>query len=134
MTSSTASIGSSPSVSSKKSLIGHGIVALVTLALVGSAFAKFAGASAMVENFAKFHLSGFLIPVGVIEVVSVLLFAVPKTASLGTLLLTGYFGGAVVAHLAGNDVVGVFPALILGALAWTANGLRNPNMFESLTR
>lgn len=109
------------------------LVGLVSFGLLASGAAKLAGAAPIVANFEKFHLSPFRVPIGVIEIVSVLLFAVPKTSSLGTLLLTGYFGGAIVAHLAGNDAGGMAPVLVLGLMTWGANYLRNRKMFQSLT-
>jgi hypothetical protein len=118
----------------KTHVVAHVLAGLVTFALIGSAAFKFSGAQAIVENFEKLHLTPFRIPIAVIELVSVLLFAIPKTSSLGTLLLTGYLGGAAVAHLTSNDAVGAAPALILGVLAWGANYLRNRQMFESITR
>jgi DoxX-like family len=118
----------------KTPIAAHILVGLVTLGLSASAAAKLSGAQAIVENFEKLHLTPFRVPIGIIEIVSVVLFAVPKTSSLGTLLLTGYLGGAVVAHLTSNDAAGMGPALVLGLLAWTANYLRNRQMFESLTR
>lgn len=118
---------------SKTPVAAHVLAGLVTFALVGSAAAKLSGAQAMVENFEKYHLGGFRLPIAMIELVSVILFAVPKTSSLGTLLLTGYFGGAIVAHLSASEPAGAVPAMILGGLAWGANYLRNRKMFESLT-
>jgi hypothetical protein len=101
----------------KTHVVAHVLAGLVTFALIGSAAFKFSGAQAIVENFEKLHLTPFRIPI-----------------ALGTLLLTGYLGGAVVAHLTSNDAVGAAPALILGVLAWGANYLRNRQMFESITR
>jgi DoxX-like family len=134
MTTSVSSASTASSSNSKRGLIGNILAGVVTLAMLASAGGKFSGAQPIIENFDKFHLSGFVTPIGVIELICALLFAVPKTSSLGTLLATGYFGGAVVAHLAGNDVAGVIPALVLGALAWVANAIRNPKMFESLSK
>ncbi|MEM7607527.1 MAG: DoxX family protein [Myxococcota bacterium] len=120
--------------SRKTPLAGHVLTGLVTLALLASAGGKLSGAEAVVENLSASHLADFIMPIGVLELVVALLFAIPKTSSLGTLLVTGYFGGAIVAHLAAQDPAGIAPAVVLGALAWVANYLRNPSMFESLKR
>lgn len=37
--------------------------------------------------------------IGIIEIVSLLLFIIPRTGILGTLLLVAYMGGAIVTHL-----------------------------------
>jgi hypothetical protein len=112
----------------------HILTGLVTLAFVASAGFKLSGAKAVLENFEKLHLLEFRVPIGILELGCALLFAIPKTSSLGTLLLTGYLGGAVVAHLTSNDAGGMAPALILGLVMWAANYLRNQQMFESITR
>jgi hypothetical protein len=131
--SSTAVATDANAKTDRKPLIGHVLAGLVTLALVASSAGKFSGAKQIVENFEKFHIpANFLTPIGAIELLSAILFAVPKTSSLGTFLVTGYFGGAIVAHLAGNDAGGIVPAIVLGLIAWTANYLRNPSMFASL--
>jgi DoxX-like family len=132
MSASTATATATPK-KDRKPLVGHVLSGLVTLALVASSAGKLSGAKPIVENFEKFHIpANFLTPIGAIELLSAILFAVPKTSSLGTFLVTGYFGGAIVAHLAGNDAGGIVPAIVLGLMAWTANYLRNPSMFASL--
>jgi hypothetical protein len=119
---------------SKRRTIGHVLAGFVTFAMIASAAGKLAGAQPVLESLAKSHLENYVRPIGVLELTIALLFAIPRTSSLGVMLVTGYFGGAVVAHLAAADPGGVVPALVLGALAWGANSLRNPQMFESMLR
>lgn len=60
------------------------------------------------------------VTLGVIELVLTVLYVIPRTSILGALLLTGYLGGAVAAHMrVGNPVFEsyIFPAM-LGALLW----------------
>ncbi len=76
-------------------------------------------------------LTGLYLFWSLAPVLIAVLFLVPKTSSLGALLATGYFGGAVVAELSTGEVGRVVPALVLGSLVWVVNALRNPNMFES---
>ncbi|MEX1362777.1 MAG: DoxX family protein [Nannocystaceae bacterium] len=128
----TASTDSSPA--RKTPLLTNILVGIVTLAMFASAGAKLAGAEQIVEGFQRSHIEAFILPIGVLEIIIAILFVIPKTSSLGTLLVTGYFGGAVVSHLAANQPAEMMPALVLGALAWVANYFRNRNMFESLTR
>lgn len=113
---------------------GHILTALVGLAMTASAGAKIAGVEAVVTNLTSYGLADYVLLIGVIELASALLFVLPKTSSLGTFLVTGYFGGAIVAHLTIGDVAGIAPAVVLGLLAWGANYLRNRQMFESLSR
>jgi hypothetical protein len=55
---------------------------------------------------------------GVLELVLVALYVVPRTAILGAVLLTGFLGGAVAIHLRVGEPL-YFP-LIVGALLWGA--------------
>jgi len=60
------------------------------------------------------------VTLGIIELVLTALYVIPRTSILGALLLTGYLGGAVAAHMrVGNPVFEayIFPTLI-GALLW----------------
>lgn len=105
---------------------------LVGLALVASAGGKLAGVQPVVENFAKFQLADDRVAIGVIELLVAAFFLIPKTSSVGTLLTTGYFGGAIVAHLVSNTLLELVPVFVLGLLAWASGYLRNPKLFGAL--
>ncbi len=64
---------------------------------------------------------------GVLEVAFAILFLIPRTSFVGAILLTGYLGGAVWAHLRIGDPW-FFP-IIIGVLIWVALGLRQPAIF-----
>jgi hypothetical protein len=59
------------------------------------------------------------VELGIIELVCVVVYVIPRTSILGAILLTGYLGGAVATHLRVLDPVfdTIFPILI-GALVW----------------
>jgi hypothetical protein len=67
---------------------------------------------------------------GTILAFSTALYAIPRTAVLGALLLTAYLGGAVATHLAGgsplitNTLFGVY----LGFAVWGGLWLREPRL------
>jgi hypothetical protein len=66
--------------------------------------------------------------IGAIELICILLYAVPRTAVLGAILLTAVFGGAIASHmriespLLGFTLFGVY----LGLMAWGGLWLRDP--------
>lgn len=66
------------------------------------------------------------ITIGVIQLICVILYAIPRTAVLGAVLLTGYLGGAVAIHIrVGNPLFEcTFPVLI-GVLFWAGLLLRD---------
>jgi DoxX-like family len=134
MTSSSSA--SSPQVPISRNRVrgGHVVAGLVAFAMTASALFKFSGSENIIKNFEHLHLAPYRLAIGGLELLIAVLVGVPKTSSVGTLLATGYFGGAVVAHLTSGDPGGIGPALALGALAWLAGYLRNPNLFESFSR
>jgi len=70
-----------------------------------------------------------IVGLGIVLLVCTALYAIPRTAVLGAILLTGYLGGAVATHVRVGD--GVFPILfpvILGALLWGGLFLRDERL------
>ena len=73
---------------------------------------------------------GFYRLLGSILAICTALYAIPRTAFLGAVLLTGYLGGAVATHLAAgsplvsNTLFGVY----LGLAVWGGLYLREPRL------
>ena len=67
---------------------------------------------------------------GLILLVCTLLYAVPNTAVLGAILLTGYLGGAVATHIrVGNPLFShVLFGVYLGVMLWAGLWLRDPRV------
>jgi hypothetical protein len=73
---------------------------------------------------------GLTVTIGLIELVCTVLYVIPATSILGAILLTGYLGGAVAAHLrVGNPIFEtlIFPILV-GALLWGGLLLIEPRL------
>ena len=67
---------------------------------------------------------------GILGLISVLLYAYPRTSLLGAILLTAYWGGAVATHLRLDNPLFshlLFP-VYLGILAWGVLWLRDQNI------
>ncbi len=64
---------------------------------------------------------------GILLLLSTLLYVVPRTSILGAILLTGYLGGAIATHLrVGNPVFShLLFGLYLGLMAWGGLYLRD---------
>ena len=79
---------------------------LVILLLLVDAFGKLAGVVAVVEGTARLgYPVRFVLVIGLLELLCTLAYAVPRTAAVGAVLLTGYLGGAVASHLRIEDPV-----------------------------
>ncbi|PYT29541.1 MAG: hypothetical protein DMG57_11235 [Acidobacteria bacterium] len=70
-----------------------------------------------------------LLIIGVVEVTCALLYAIPRTAFLGAILVTGYLGGAIATHVRISDPAFVGP-LMLGIFAWAGLYLRDDRLRE----
>lgn len=112
--------------SKKQRIAGWILTILIAIFLAGvSASGKFTeweGKEQMFENF------GFSVPlmfkIGILEVIIAILIVIPQTGFIGTILLTGYLGGAVVTHVRIGD--GFIMPVAIGVLAWVALALRRP--------
>jgi hypothetical protein len=70
-----------------------------------------------------------IVGLGIVLTVSTILYLVPRTAVLGSILLTGYLGGAVATHVRVDE--GWFPILFpvaIGAMAWGGLVLRDERL------
>jgi len=60
-------------------------------------------------------------------------YAIPRTAVLGAILLSGYLGGAVAIHVrAGNGAFPVAFSIVFGALVWGGLVLREPRLLRRI--
>ncbi|MGC4007411.1 MAG: DoxX family protein [Pirellulales bacterium] len=68
-----------------------------------------------------------MVPLGIVTVISALLYLIPKTEVIGAILITGYMGGAVAVHyLMKNDPLPqVLTPAIFAAVIWLGLVLRN---------
>lgn len=67
---------------------------------------------------------------GVLTLVCTVLYAIPRTAILGAILLTGYLGGAIATHFsAGSPLFShLLFGVYLGLLAWGGLWYRDPRV------
>src|SRR5262249_16461221 len=73
---------------------------------------------------------GRLMIIATLEVFSAAMFLIPRTRSIGLLLISSYMGGAIAAHLGHREPV-YQPAFVL-ALVWIGAYLRHPEVLWSL--
>lgn len=110
-------------------ITGRVLTGLVGLFLIGaSGIPKFIDWPGKKEMFDHLGISTELSPVlGVIEIAVTVLFLIPRTSFVGAILVTGYLGGAIWAHVRVGDPW-FFP-IIIGVATWGALGLRRPAIF-----
>ena len=73
-----------------------------------------------------------IVVIGVLGLISTLLYAFPRTSVLGAILLTAYFGGAVCTHLRLNNPLfsHTLFTVYFGIFVWGGLWLRNTRLRE----
>lgn len=82
---------------------------------------------------------GVILPLGIILLVSTIIYLIPRTAVLGAILLTGYLGGAVATHVRVSNTLStgefifnsLFP-VFFGVLLWGGLYLRDRRLRDLL--
>lgn len=106
---------------------GRTLSALVVVFMVFDGVIHIAKPAPVVDAFAQLGFPLRLsIGIGIVELICTALYAVPRTAVLGALLLTGYLGGAIATQLRAGAAwfPTIFP-LIIAALLWGGLALRD---------
>jgi len=109
---------------------GRIVSALPILFLLMDSIMKLAKLPVVVETTVKLGYSEtVIVPLGIVLLTCTVLYAIPRTAVLGAILLTGYLGGAVASHVRAGE--GWFPIsfpIILGVLIWGGLWLRDTRL------
>jgi hypothetical protein len=96
----------------------------VLLTLLGAVMKLVKAAPAM-EGLARAGFSErFVVPIGILELICVAVYVIPRTSVLGAILLTGLLGGATVTTLRIGDPSFPMP-VVLGMMAWGGLYLRD---------
>ena len=84
----------------KRSIAGYVLTGLVALFLTFDTVMKLLQLAPAVQGTTELgYPAGTVIVIGVIELVCLVLYLVPRTSVLGALVLTGYLGGAIATHV-----------------------------------
>lgn len=68
--------------------------------------------------------------IGIIEVISLILFIIPKTGIIGTLALAAYLGGAIVTHLEHQQSIAM--AVTFQMAVWITAFIRFPELKQRI--
>ncbi len=110
---------------------GRILSGIVALLFAFSGVMKFQGGEDLETGFAHLGLSlSMAHPLGILELLCVVIYAIPATAVLGAILLTGYLGGAICTHWRVGDPF--FVQIGVGVFVWLGLFLREPRLWEIL--
>ena len=117
-------------VSSARIWIGRVLSGLALLFLLMDGLVKIVPPPMVMEITTQLGYPASVIPaLGILLTAITLLAIFPRTAVIGTILLTGYLGGAIATHVRVQDAPfsHIFPILI-GGLLWGGLALRRPEL------
>jgi hypothetical protein len=98
----------------------------LVVALVFSGVMKLIKPTAITDEFTRLGWPDVTVGLGIVEIACALVYAIPQTAVLGAILVTGYLGGAIATHVRIHD--DFVPPLVIGVLAWLALYLRDARL------
>lgn len=114
--------------SKKQRIIGWIFSGLAILFMLLDSIGKLAKPDAVIKGTLELGYPESAIgTLGIISLVSTVLYIIPRTAFIGAVLLTGFFGGAVATHLRlGNPLFShILFTVYLGIFVWLGLYLRN---------
>jgi len=97
--------------------VGRVMSALPVLMMVGFGTMGLIKPEMAAQGFAKYgYPAGALTPILITEIAVAILYAIPQTAMLGAILMTGYLGGAVATHVHAGEPF--YLPIIVGMVVW----------------
>jgi hypothetical protein len=110
---------------------GRVLSGITVLFMLFDAISKLALESHVVDATTKIGYPVAAIrPIGLIALLCTILYSVPRTAILGAILLTGFYGGAVASKIRIEDPLfsSILFAVYLGLIAWGGLYLRDQRL------
>jgi hypothetical protein len=135
MYSATYSIQEGDQTTKAKRWTGLALSGIAILFLLFDSLGKLLKVAPVVEGTAQLgYPESAIVPIGVILLLCVVTYVVPRTAILGAILLTGYMGGAIATHVrVGSPLLThvLFPVYV-SVLVWLGLYLRDPRVRAAL--
>ena len=107
---------------------GRILSAVPILLLLFSGVMKVMKLAPVVQGFARYgYPEDLILLLGLLEILSCIVYLIPRTAILGAILLTGYLGGATASNVRIGDRSYLI-TVILGVLVWAGLYIREARL------
>jgi hypothetical protein len=117
----------------KRFMIGYILTGLVSAFLTFDVVLKVLRLAPAVQGTTELgYPAGTVVWIGLIELICLVLYLVPRTSVLGAVMLTGYLGGAIATHVrVGSPLLGytLFP-IYVAVMVWGGLYLREMRLRE----
>jgi hypothetical protein len=117
-------------------LIGRILSGIVIVFLMVDTLGKLIKVTPVIEGTLQLgYPESAIVPIGLLLLAGVVLYAIPRTSVLGAIYLTGFLGGAVATHYrVGSPLfTHVLFAVYVALFVWGGLALRNPRLRSLLT-
>lgn len=112
-------------------ITGWGMTIVLALVFTMSAFMKVTQNETALEQASSIGLDASTYQfIGIIEIISLILFIIPRTGVLGAMLLVAYLGGAIATHLQHQQPIAM--AVIFQMLLWITAFIRFPELKQRI--
>ena len=112
-------------------ITGWGMTIVLALVFTMSAFMKLTQNETALEQASSIGLDASTYQfIGIIEIISLILFIIPRTGILGAMLLVAYLGGAIATHLQHQQPIAM--AVIFQTLLWITAFIRFPELKQRI--
>lgn len=110
----------------------YGVQGLISILFLMGAVMNILGTEDTVKQSMEMgYPQSSLLYLGIVLLLAVVLYLIPKTSIIGAGLLTAWLGGAVATHLIhGDPLMNTLFPVIFGILIWLALWLRDPKLRE----
>jgi len=115
-----------------KKIVEWALSGVLILILLSSGILKLSGLPQAEEMAASVGGTKNLLFLGVLEIIIVLLFVIPRTKVVGLFLMIAYFGGAMATHLITGEPI-LIPTLIQ-TLVWLTAFFAIPELNDRLVK
>ncbi|MFK8058224.1 MAG: hypothetical protein AB8F78_19010 [Saprospiraceae bacterium] len=115
-----------PGISKTSRITGYVLTILASIGVLGSGLIKFFPNEEINQVLGKLGLEEHSIAIGLVEVLVVVIYWIPKTVNFGFFIFCSYLGGIVVGEIMLGDIP--IPGLVLGAMVYIGTFLRKPSL------
>jgi hypothetical protein len=115
-------------INKKRKIAGYILSILPSLIILMAGINKILGTEEMVQNFANLpNWEDKMLFIGVLEIIILILYWIPKTMNLGFFLMLGFMGGALLAEVVLKGGMPI-PAILVTTLFYLGTMLRKPSL------
>lgn len=115
-----------PNISNPRRYIGYALSVFASGIIVMSGMMKVMGLQVILDSMKTLDLSEYTVIIGILEIVCVIIYWIPKTSNIGFFLLCSYCGGIIASELSmgENAIVGIVVAILF----YIGTMLRKPSL------